>query len=139
MRTLWVAEQRRHSERQARDARYVPASQEEEMDLGDYESAIFGTAQWSGSLPNPNNEQWRSANFNAEEAMAEELARQEQEEMEALISMMDMENSQMVQEEAQGRLVSSYGSEDDEYDHLFKSVIDAEIGFDGNDEMMDMS
>ncbi|KAM3072309.1 hypothetical protein ACMFMG_009119 [Clarireedia jacksonii] len=69
MRTIWIAEQRRRAEKKARDAAgwAVDAEDHEEvdMDLGAFEASL-----------------------NLDEVMAEEVARNEQEELEAILSSM---------------------------------------------------
>ncbi|KAI9642798.1 hypothetical protein NHQ30_008531 [Ciborinia camelliae] len=69
MRTIWIAEQRRRAERQARDAQGwavdAEANDEQDMEL-DY----------------------GAGNLSLDEAMAEEVARNEEEELEALLSSM---------------------------------------------------
>lgn len=79
--------------------------------------------------------------------MAEELARRDQEEMEALLAMMEMDSSEIPLKELLERPDTPYGSDDDEYDHLFMDVIHREMGANlssqnverRDDEMMDMS
>lgn len=78
--------------------------------------------------------------FNVEEALADEIASKEAEEMEALLSSMDEQRQHhvpdmdqtdtsyldMARSMNQQSLASSdtpYGSDDEEYDHLFMDVI----------------
>jgi hypothetical protein len=52
MRTIWLAEEKRRAERQAREASYVPASQEEEeLEEDKLEELPASTAQSKGIRP----------------------------------------------------------------------------------------
>ncbi|ESZ97571.1 hypothetical protein SBOR_2028 [Sclerotinia borealis F-4128] len=175
MRTIWIAEQRRRAERQARDAQGwavdVDGHDEQDMQLDD-----------------------GAENMSLDEVMAEELARNEEAELEALLSCMTeaerrqtldeaYENVSILDEEtgpidereaaawARGDIQHSlgqhdttvmdmqrqinaslpdtpFGSDDGDYDAIFKDVIQQESGFlnqgfqstdvQGDCEMMDM-
>ncbi|KAA8571584.1 hypothetical protein MFRU_016g00850 [Monilinia fructicola] len=155
MRTIWIAEQRRRAERQARDAQgwAIDAEAQDEQDM----QLQFG-----------------AENLSLDEVMAEEVARNEEEELEALLSSMtEVERRQTLDEayenvstldEATGptdgreatawargdfqhslnqhdvtvmdvqRQVNSpspdthFGSDDDDYDAIFMDVIQQESG-----------
>lgn len=111
MRTIWIAEQRRREERRARDAQAWAGIEEEEEDL-DVAQEI------------------RKVNPTQDEEMVDEVAQQEDAEMEAMLSMLDAESwdpppNQRDQHDDNN---TPYGSDDDEYDQLFM-----EIGFDEAD------
>ncbi|KFY05115.1 hypothetical protein O988_00246 [Pseudogymnoascus sp. VKM F-3808] len=132
MRTIWIAEQKRREEKRARDAQAWAGIEEEEEDLDDSQLREAG-----------------KVNPRQDEEMADEVAQQEDAEMEAMLSMLDAESwdpppNQGNQHDDNN---TPYGSDDDEYDQLFM-----EIGFDGaagnlssppvqsaDQDMMDMS
>ncbi|TEY33919.1 hypothetical protein BOTCAL_0652g00090 [Botryotinia calthae] len=164
MRTIWIAEQRRRAERQARDAQgWAVDVDEQDMQLG-----------------------YGAGNLSLDEVMAEEVARNEEEELEALLSSMTeaerrqtldeaYENASTLDEEigpiddkeaaawARGefqhisnqhnmtvmdveRHVNSsspdthFGSDDGDYDAIFMDVIQQEsYVFYQNDQSMDVS
>ncbi|RFU25327.1 hypothetical protein B7463_g11023, partial [Scytalidium lignicola] len=108
MRTIWIAEQRRLAEKQVREAMAVPCEREEE------EIEILDAPSDKRAL---------------DEIMADEVARKEEEELEALLSLMD--ESDMIDPipNHQNRQLSSditYGSDDEDYDSIFRDVIQDE-------------
>ncbi|KAI9729907.1 MAG: hypothetical protein M1818_008347 [Claussenomyces sp. TS43310] len=104
MRTIWVAEQRRRAERQALEAQNVPADYEEDVELDDANSRCQSSQRTNGD-------------------MVDEVLQQENEEIEALLSMMDSESNGVPQKPSRGP-ESLYGSDDEDYDSLFMEVID---------------
>lgn len=119
MRTIWIAEQKRREEKRARDAQAWAGIEEEEEDLDEAQST-----------------QIEKVNPSQDEEMADEVAQQEDAEMEAMLSMLDAESwdpppSQGNQQDDNN---TPYGSDDDEYDQLFM-----EIGFDGPAENLSSS
>lgn len=135
MRVLWVAEQRRREERKAREAQYTP-------DVEEDDNAV-----------------------DRDELLADEVARMEQEELEALIASMELPNEQDQRSASNGgeqsqtfmqtsdpsdnsfasqaqlppqsqmsytttetseMLDTPFGSDDDEYDHLFTEILSDE-------------
>lgn len=52
MRTIWIAEEKRRAEKQAREASYVPASQEDELEEDQLEELPPSTAQSKGMTTN---------------------------------------------------------------------------------------
>ena len=132
MRTIWIAEQRRREERRARDAQAWARIEEEEEDLDE--------AQEIGKL-----------NPTQDEEMVDEVAQQEDAEMEAMLSMLDAESwdppNQRNQHDDNN---TPYGSDDDEYDQLFMEIgfdeadgglssSPVQSGRDADQDMMDMS
>lgn len=109
MRTIWIAEQKRREERRARDAQ-AWAGLEEEEDLDEAQSTDIG-----------------KINPSQDEEMVDEVAQQEDAEMEAMLSMLDAESWDPPpnQRNHHDDNNTPYGSDDDEYDQLFM-----EIGFD---------
>ncbi|OBT43945.1 hypothetical protein VE00_04642 [Pseudogymnoascus sp. WSF 3629] len=110
MRTIWIAEQKRREERRARDAQSWGGIEEEEEDLEEAQLTEIG-----------------KINPSQDEEMVDEVAQQEDAEMEAMLSMLDAESwdpppNQRNQHDDNN---TPYGSDDDEYDQLFM-----EIGFD---------
>lgn len=109
MRTIWIAEQKRREEKRARDAQAWTGIGEEEEDLDEAQLAEIGNVSPS-----------------QDEEMVDEVAQQEDAEMEAMLSMLDAEswdpppNQINLHDENN----TPYGSDDDEYDQLFM-----EIGF----------
>jgi hypothetical protein len=127
MRLTWLAEEKRRMEQQQRDALYVPASQEEELE-SEPEQAPSGDATNQGksdSLVITRDSYLRIL----DEEMADEIAEQENAELEALLAMMDNQNTNAPPDPPQ-RLETQYGSDDEEYDDLFMSVIISGDGFD---------
>ncbi|KFY63843.1 hypothetical protein V496_03629 [Pseudogymnoascus sp. VKM F-4515 (FW-2607)] len=110
MRTIWIAEQKRRDERRARDAQAWAGIEEEEEDLDEAQLAEIG-----------------NVNPSKDEEMVDEVAQQEDAEMEAMLSMLDAESwdPPPSQRNRQDDNNTTYGSDDDEYDQLFM-----EIGFD---------
>jgi len=101
MRTIWLAEQRRRAERIAREAEYVPPSQEEEaMELGN-----------SPGL---------------QDEMVDEVIQRENEEIEALISLLESNGTHLSQSPQDSATDTPYGSDEEEYDNLFMEVINEE-------------
>jgi hypothetical protein len=112
MRTIWIAEQKRREERRERDAQAWGGTEEDE-DLDETQPAEI-----------------RKVSSTQDEEMVDEVAQQEDAEMEALLSMLETEAwdpppGQKHQHEENN---TPYGSDDDEYDQLFM-----EIGFDEAD------
>ena len=136
MRTIWVAEQRRREQRQAREAQRLPEEVDGEM-------AVEGRS--------------------LDEIMAEEVAAREEEELEALLGSMPQEQDAhaslwKTQDQEKESIVpgtprlraqlqppdTPYGSDDEEYDHIFLDVIleeEKRLGSqqDADHDMMDMS
>lgn len=113
MRSIWLSEERRRVERIAREASYLPASQdeeEEEPEHGELQTALVGNSQ------------------NTDEDMANEVAQREDAEIEALLAMMEAEDDNNNNTQADQRYSTDmpYGSDDEEYDHLFMEVINEE-------------
>jgi hypothetical protein len=111
MRAIWIAEQKRREEKRERDAQtwgYI-----EDEDLDDNQSAEV--------------ENTSSAK---DEEMADEIAQQEEAEMEALLLMLETESWDPPPEQKHifEDRNTPYGSDDDEYDQLFM-----ELGFDEAD------
>jgi hypothetical protein len=147
MRTIWLAEEKRRMERQIQDASRAPSSQEEELEedgIGELPSTSIskGTASTSSVC-----------NFHvdlamADEKMADEVAQQEDAELEAYFAMIESESLGEPPDQHQHR-ETPYGSDDEEYDNLFMDVIDEEhramnvaitpVAFNRDEEMMDMS
>lgn len=124
MRTIWIAEEKRRAERQAREASYVPASQEEEeLDEDRVEELSPSTAQRKGMKAN--NSGFQALTLSIDEEMADEVAQQEEAEIEALLSMMDTKSTSS-RPEPYVRPETPYGSDDEEYDHIFLDVINEE-------------
>ena len=84
-----------------------------------------------------------------DEEMADEVAQQEEAEIEALLSMLETENTSE-HPEPYDRPETPYGSDDEEYDHIFLDVIKGECWSDNaqqqvehttktDQDMMDMS
>jgi hypothetical protein len=64
MRTIWIAEEKRRAEKQAREASYVPASQEEEEPEKDQlEELPPSTAQSKGMTANTGGCRYNSNSF----------------------------------------------------------------------------
>lgn len=110
MRAIWIAEQKRRDEKRERDAQtwgYI------EEDLDDNQSAEV-----------------RSTSSAKDEEMADEIAQQEEAEMEALLLMLETESWDPPPEQKHQfeDCSTPYGSDDDEYDQLF-----IELGFDEAD------
>lgn len=135
MRTIWIAEQRRREEKRAKDPQSYPCVVEEEDDFEEARPA----------------EQKKETPSRLED-MVDEVAQQEDAEMEALLSMLETDaweppaNKQQLHEESN----TPYGSDDDEYDQLFMEInIDeangglpsqpVQVGSEGDHDMMDMS
>jgi len=112
MRSIWLSEERRRIERIARDASCLPSSQDEEE--GEPERGELQTASVDNSQ-------------NIDEDMADEVAQREDAEMEALLAMMEAEdNNNNTQADQRYSTDTPYGSDDEEYDHLFMDVIHEE-------------
>ncbi|KAH8821146.1 hypothetical protein F5884DRAFT_76111 [Xylogone sp. PMI_703] len=108
MRTIWIAEQRRLAEKQAREAMAIPSEREEE------ELEILNALTDARTL---------------DEIMADEVARKEEEELEALLSLMnepDMANAAQNQQN-RSSYDTAYGSDEEDYDLLFENVIQNEV------------
>ena len=160
MRAIWIAEQRRREERQRREAMGLEARVEEEefLSLGRF-LGIGGRGC--------------NANSRVDEIMADEVALMEEAELEALIANQTAPDAQTGQQDhmppdeemdsllfSMGEQVRTtpspqlqpspetlYGSDDEEYDHIFMDVIQEENRIasqsshptDGDQDMMDMS
>ncbi|KFY43520.1 hypothetical protein V494_01958 [Pseudogymnoascus sp. VKM F-4513 (FW-928)] len=107
MRTIWIAEQKRREEKRAREAQAWAGIEEE--DLNEAQLAEVG-----------------NVNPSQDEEMVDEVAQQEDAEMEAMLSMLDSESWDPPPNQSNEHYDNTpYGSDDDEYDQLFM-----EIGFD---------
>jgi hypothetical protein len=96
MRRIWLAEERRREEAIRREAMGLePGLDEEELEE-------FG---------------------NLDEVLVEEIAREEEEELEALLGLMEGEASNTTAPQEQQHSETPYGSDDEEYDHIFMDVI----------------
>jgi len=96
MRRIWLAEERRREEAIRREAMGLePGLDEEELE-------DFG---------------------NLDEVLVEEIAREEEEELEALLGLMEGEASNTTAPQEQQHSETPYGSDDEEYDHIFMDVI----------------
>lgn len=83
--------------------------------------------------------------FNADDDIVDEVALQEEAELEALLSMMEAEHKVDLQESYYGS-ETLYGSDDEEYEHIFLDVINEENRFENKEDtcktdrdMMDIS
>jgi hypothetical protein len=112
MRTIWIAEHRRREERQARDAKFVQASQEEEdIDEMELSQAPLNMDQ------------------SLDEVMADMVAQQEAEELEVLLLSMNEAESRHYTppQEYAPPPETPYRSDDEDYDRFFMDVIQEEI------------
>ncbi|OBT73670.1 hypothetical protein VF21_06177 [Pseudogymnoascus sp. 05NY08] len=133
MRTIWIAEQKRREERRARDAQ-AWAGVEEEEDLEESQLTEIERVKPS-----------------QDEEMVDEVAQQEDAEMEAMLSMLDAESwDPPPNQKNQHDDNTPYGSDDDEYDQLFMEIGFEETGgnvssppvqsgLEADQDMMDMS
>lgn len=76
--------------------------------------------------------------LSTDEEMADEVAQQEEAEIEALLSMMETENKSN-NAELYERSETPYGSDDEEFDHIFLDVIKEECWSDNTQQVEDKS
>lgn len=107
MRTIWIAEQRRREERRAREAQSYPGAVEEEEDNEQAQLV-----------------EWEKDTSSQVDDMADEVAQQEDAEMEALLSMLETDtwDPPPGHHQQQEENNTPYGSDDDEYDQLFREI-----------------
>jgi hypothetical protein len=123
MRTIWIAEQRRQAERKAREAAYVPPSQEEELEGDVRKQKSFDCFQISEGTSLGLIEIYVETNVCIDEAMVDEVARFEDAEIEAALSSVPKENNSRPCHPYE-RPETPYCSDDEEYDSVFLEVIE---------------
>jgi hypothetical protein len=110
MRCIWAAEEKRWMEKKAREAGMVSSQEVEEEDDTD-ERGVSRMAR-------------RNDTTSMDDDMLDEVAAMEDREIEAMLAAMEAEHQQNTgMNERQDML---YGSDGDEYDHLFMDVIQQE-------------
>ena len=150
-RMLWVAEERRRRERVEREGRVAGnwlGEEEQEEEEGWVGSQMVGS------------DAGRESDWDRDARMAEEIARREEEELDALLEM----NGSIISQSQESRIVGDnengvatmegggsrrpgedhpsetpYGSDEEDYDNLFMEVIRNEQQEGVDQDMMDMS
>ena len=134
MRAVWINEERRRVEGQRREARILDIEPELELE----------------------EEEERFDDYDEEAVMVDEVAREEEDELESLLLFLPPTSTSSQDRPVFSQIETPYGSDDDEYDDIFMDVIEEEQRMSsqphlqqrqnvpayvdgGDEEMMDMS